>query len=550
MANPVNIFDIAGEDLATFLAKAVPGFPGTTFADIFNTLKQDEAGEEADPTEIENAVGQLWGNGEDDFIQAAYPILRTVLAGVPLATVLSVGQTIPETFGFEFQDNQGSPVTRAHEDFTGDTWRQRFFKASGALSATLSLNTASAVTMLVLEDPTTDPGFRIGDATGPTILQLASGAGSIAQIRLWKTTGTSSGGGDFTIEQTAAENLRFLYNDSIGGDLSILRWPDNNNTFLMEEATAATAFNIGNPSTPVAHTTTTFVGASGTATWAVDNGINAFEGGILYNNSTGTFQIRAVNAARISVNATQFKSVTDSQLTNGTTTERWLNFFADAMTIGGNSTWDGASPILAVGDATGAPLLRIIKGAASVAGVEYFSGDTVASVGDWRLLHDANENFLFDRHDGTAFRGVIFGVDDTDLRLMSGAQGSSTLQIGGTVNAGDAAVVLLKGGTTGVPAVQAIDSGNRVEFSEQFQIWRHYISGGLELTIAQTNITLANDITIGGALNHDGTTVGLYNVAPVTRQDIVGARDTPAAITDLLTKLTLTGIITDSTTAS
>lgn len=47
----------------------------------------------------------------------------------------------------------------------------------------------------------------------------------------------------------------------------------------------------------------------------------------------------------------------------------------------------------------------------------------------------------------------------------------------------------------------------------------------------------------------DSTGIGFFAVAPVARQDITGSRATGAALADLLTKLALTGLITDSTSA-
>jgi len=84
VSNPTNIFDFATEDLPTFLAKAVSD---GTYSDVFETLKGDAAGEEADATAIPVASGQIWGNGTDDFVLAAYPLLRQVALGFPAPTV-------------------------------------------------------------------------------------------------------------------------------------------------------------------------------------------------------------------------------------------------------------------------------------------------------------------------------------------------------------------------------------------------------------------------------------------------------------------------------
>jgi len=78
MADPINPFDFATETLATFLAKTVGN---GTYADVVEALKIDQVGEEAKATEIRIAAGQIYGNTIDDFVLAAYPLLRTVATG-------------------------------------------------------------------------------------------------------------------------------------------------------------------------------------------------------------------------------------------------------------------------------------------------------------------------------------------------------------------------------------------------------------------------------------------------------------------------------------
>jgi len=73
MASTINPFDFAGEDLATFLAK-VKG--DGTYADLIQAAKKDQAGLETDATQIDEAAGAIYGDTLDDFILAAYPLLR------------------------------------------------------------------------------------------------------------------------------------------------------------------------------------------------------------------------------------------------------------------------------------------------------------------------------------------------------------------------------------------------------------------------------------------------------------------------------------------
>jgi len=78
MADPINPFDFVTETLATFLAKTVGD---GTYADVVEALKIDQVGEEAKATEIRIAAGQIYGNTIDDFVLAAYPLLRIVATG-------------------------------------------------------------------------------------------------------------------------------------------------------------------------------------------------------------------------------------------------------------------------------------------------------------------------------------------------------------------------------------------------------------------------------------------------------------------------------------
>ena len=78
MASPVNPFDFLNEDLATFLAKPVSD---GDYSNVVQDEKADAVGEEAAATDIAAAAGALWGNTADDFILAAYPLLRIVAIG-------------------------------------------------------------------------------------------------------------------------------------------------------------------------------------------------------------------------------------------------------------------------------------------------------------------------------------------------------------------------------------------------------------------------------------------------------------------------------------
>ncbi len=62
-------------------------------------------------------------------------------------------------------------------------------------------------------------------------------------------------------------------------------------------------------------------------------------------------------------------------------------------------------------------------------------------------------------------------------------------------------------------------------------------------------LTASAEVQIGGALNHDGTTIGFYGTAPVTKPAVTGSRAGNAALASLLTALASQGIVTDSSSA-
>lgn len=59
----------------------------------------------------------------------------------------------------------------------------------------------------------------------------------------------------------------------------------------------------------------------------------------------------------------------------------------------------------------------------------------------------------------------------------------------------------------------------------------------------------SGDVTIGGALNHDGASLGFFGTAPAAKPTVTGSRGGNAALASLLTELAGLGLITDSTSA-
>jgi hypothetical protein len=70
-------------------------------------------------------------------------------------------------------------------------------------------------------------------------------------------------------------------------------------------------------------------------------------------------------------------------------------------------------------------------------------------------------------------------------------------------------------------------------------------------TTLATALTLDQDrkMTVPGAFAHTGSTFGVLNTAPATKQTVTGSRGGNAALASLLAGLVAYGLITDSTTA-
>jgi hypothetical protein len=57
------------------------------------------------------------------------------------------------------------------------------------------------------------------------------------------------------------------------------------------------------------------------------------------------------------------------------------------------------------------------------------------------------------------------------------------------------------------------------------------------------------EMEINGDLNHDGSNVGFFGVAPASRPTVTGSRGGNAALTSFLSGISTLGLIVDSTTA-
>lgn len=65
---------------------------------------------------------------------------------------------------------------------------------------------------------------------------------------------------------------------------------------------------------------------------------------------------------------------------------------------------------------------------------------------------------------------------------------------------------------------------------------------------SNSKMTLAGEIQIGGALNHDGSTIGFYGTTPATKPTVAGSRGANEALYELLNALANLGLITNTTT--
>lgn len=123
--------------------------------------------------------------------------------------------------------------------------------------------------------------------------------------------------------------------------------------------------------------------------------------------------------------------------------------------------------------------------------------------GDHRLQHGSGEAFRGSRYDGVGWREWLGVTDDTAMTLLAGAQGSSTVTIGGTVNATDEAVIVLNAGSTGQPAIHFDDVNSRIQWDASALLWQHYVEATQELAIGIDAITMLS--TVNGVVTVTGS---------------------------------------------
>ena len=72
--------------------------------------------------------------------------------------------------------------------------------------------------------------------------------------------------------------------------------------------------------------------------------------------------------------------------------------------------------------------------------------------------------------------------------------------------------------------------------------WRN----GTDSASLRMQLGATGDLTIEGAIDHDGSTVGFFGTAPTTKPTVTGSRGGNAALASLLTALAGLGLLVDS----
>lgn len=129
------------------------------------------------------------------------------------------------------------------------------------------------------------------------------------------------------------------------------------------------------------------------------------------------------------------------------------------------------------------------------------------------------------------------GSDAGNVNITGGAAGAITGANGGSVAiTGGNAAGFSTGGHVTITGGSAGGTGGNVTLAP---------GTGLGTGSLRLGSTVSCQVVLG----HVSGTLAFYGGAGITRPTITGSRSTPAALTDLLTKLAATGLLIDSTTA-
>lgn len=107
-------------------------------------------------------------------------------------------------------------------------------------------------------------------------------------------------------------------------------------------------------------------------------------------------------------------------------------------------------------------------------------------------------------------------------------------------------------GTTAIQTIHSGDNQTRFQIRHDGTMWWGNGTAGNDTNLYRTaNDTLRTDdaLQIGGALVHQGASLGVLNTAPVTKRTVTGSRATDAWRTSLMAALVAYGLVTDTSTA-
>lgn len=124
---------------------------------------------------------------------------------------------------------------------------------------------------------------------------------------------------------------------------------------------------------------------------------------------------------------------------------------------------------------------------------------------------------------------------------------NSGTQIGKLTTDGSNSLLLQNPSATGTMRfkVGTVTSATSIQFQDSTgaNVLRIFGNGAVQHDASGAAFTLK------GALDHDGSTVGFYNTAPVSKPTVTGSRGGNAALASLLTALAGLGLLTDSSSA-
>lgn len=379
MANTVNTFLFATEDLATYLAKPVSD--GTN-VDLVQTLKVDEVGKEALASQIFEAAGELYGNTLDDFVLAAYPLIREVATGLfagditlnTASPTLTVGNGGGSP-GFVIDKIDAGTATLTYQNGGVQSWEwthdasENLILARAGDTAVLTLTQSSglatwAANMSLIS---TSPVLEMGDA---------SGSGSPI-LRLRKANvGTSK----IFFKQDATDSWELRHD---GSNRLIIAKASGVEVLFLDQATSLATWK-GSTTWASASPTLTVGDASGSPSVVLNKDGGSL--GLLKFQNESVTQWQLYQSSDEELYIARSGGVTVMKFTQST----GLATFANSVIL------DSASPTLTVGDGSGSPSLLINK---SETGNGQLKFEKLGAQ-SWTLLNDNTENFQISRAGG------------------------------------------------------------------------------------------------------------------------------------------------------